>query len=285
MTLTTVLLVLGTVLAAAGAGMIAYHVVSPRVGPLQTWVDRYAERLDTHTTFLFAPVSGSTVARSQVLVCGILAAGYLVFRGPWLAVALALAILVPPATLSRLHRLRVRKLEQQLESWLLMLSNSLKATPSVADGISSTVRLVPAPFSEEIDLLVKEMRLGAPLRRAILSMSRRIGSPVTTRALSSIIVASQTGGDLSRALEKTAAGLRESARLEGVLRARTAEGRGQVLLLAAMPFALLAAIRGFDASYFDPALNHPYGHMILAICAVLWVGATVWAQQIVSMNL
>ncbi|MEM7436571.1 MAG: type II secretion system F family protein [Myxococcota bacterium] len=285
MNLTTALLVLGALFAATCIAMFAYSVASPRGGPLQTWVDRYAARLDRNTAFLLLPVTGSVVARSQVLVCGILLGSCLLFRRPWLVVALALAMLVPPATLSRLHRHRVRKLEQQLEPWLLMLSNALKATPSVADSVSSTLPLIRAPFSEEVDLLVKEMHLGTPLRRAILSMSRRVGSPAVTAALSSIIVASQTGGELSRALEKTAAGLRESARLEGVLRARTAEGRGQVVLLAAMPFALCFAIRGFDASYFDPTLNHPYGHMILAVCAVLWLGATVWAHQIVSVDL
>jgi tight adherence protein B len=176
-------------------------------------------------------------------------------------------------------------LEHQLDTWLLMLANALKSTSSVGEAITSTVTLVPKPFSEEVDLLVKEIRLGAPLDRAVNAMTRRINSTSISGALATIIVARQTGGDLPRTLERAAAALREATRLEGVLRTKTAEGRGQVFVLASVPFVLCIVIASLNASWFDPMLNHRIGQAILVACALAWTIASVWAHQIVKADL
>ena len=172
-----------------------------------------------------------------------------------------------------------------MDSWLLMLANALKATPSVGDAIASTVSLVPKPFNEELDLLVKEIQLGAPLDRALDALARRINSEVISSAIATLLVARQTGGDLSRTLERAAAALRESARLEGVLRTKTAEGRGQVLVLASIPFLLSFIIASLDSSWFDPMLASQAGRTVLGACAVTWSVAALWAHQIVGADL
>jgi tight adherence protein B len=116
-------------------------------------------------------------------------------------------------------------------------------------------------------------------------MASRINSTLISGALATIVVARQTGGDLPRTLERAAAALREAARLEGVLRTKTAEGRGQVLVLASVPFVLCIIIAFLDRSWFDPMLNHRVGQAILAACALAWTIASIWAHQIVKADL
>jgi tight adherence protein B len=166
-----------------------------------------------------------------------------------------------------------------------MLANALKATSSVGEAIGSTVALVPRPFSEEIDLLVKELRLGVPLDRALRGMASRINSTVISGALAMIVVARQTGGNLPQTLERASAALREAARLEGVLRTKTAEGRGQVVVLASVPVVLCLVIGSLDRTWFDPMLDHHQGRAILALCLVVWALAAVWAHHIVGADL
>jgi tight adherence protein B len=112
-----------------------------------------------------------------------------------------------------------------------------------------------------------------------------MGSAMISGALGAIVVARQTGGDLPQTLERASAALRESARLEGVLRAKTAEGRGQVFVLAAIPFLLCIIIAWLDHSWFDPMLEHPYGRAILLGCTLCWVVAVAWAHYIVQADL
>ena len=263
-----------------GASALTFLLWSSREDAFVSLLGGYAARLDRHLGFLLFPIRGMQVARAQFLTCaGMLA--LTVAAGSWIPAAVAAAIALGPRLwLWRRHRRRVAQLERQLDAWLLMLANALKATSSMGEAIASTASLVPKPFSEEVDLLVKEIRLGAPVDRALQAAARRINSGSISGAFATITVARQTGGDLPRTLERSAAALRESARLEGVLRTKTAEGRGQVLVLASVPFLLGAMIAWLNPTWFDPMLEQRVGRFVLGACGLVWSTATVWAYQI-----
>jgi tight adherence protein B len=279
------LLVVSGVFAVGGCAAVAYFVLSTEGGPIERLFENYAARLDRHSNFLLMRWSGARFARAQLLVCLAVLGLLAVTRSPVFALLGLAAAAAPPFLLWKRHIARVAQLERQLDTWLLMLANALKATPSVGEAIESTVALVPRPFSEEVDLLVKEIRLGTPLNRAINTLARRINSTPISGALATILVARQTGGDLPRTLERASAALREAARLEGVLRTKTAEGRGQVLVLASVPFVLCVIIAWLDRSWFDPMLNHQVGKAILGACSVVWTFATLWAHHIAKVDL
>ena len=246
---------------------------------------RYASMLEDDASFLLSRYSGSQNARLQ-LVAACFFFVLLLFTGRLAVLGCAAgALLGPPLILKRRRAERVARLERQLDTWLLMLANALKSTSSLGEAIESTAVLVPRPFSEEVDLLVKELRLGVPLDRALDVMSLRIGSPSVSGALMMIVVARQTGGSLPSTLETSASALREAARLEGVLRTKTAEGRGQVLVLALVPFLLCLIITWLDPTWFAPMVEHPYGRLVLAVCLVAWTAATAWAHQIAGAEL
>ena len=272
-------------LAVGGCAALTYLLLRVEGGLLDRWLRVYSGRLDTHCSFLLMRYRGAWLARAQILSCVAALAMLALTRSPVFALLGLVAAAAPPWLLWKRHMARVAQLERQLDTWLLMLANALKATSSVGEAIASTVALVPKPFSEEVDLLVKELRLGAPLDRAIHALSRRVDSTVISGALTTIVVARRTGGDLSRTLERAAAALREAARLEGVLRTKTAEGRGQVLVLASVPFVLCVIIAWLDRSWFDPMLIHAIGRAILGACALVWAFATFWAHHIARADL
>jgi len=279
------LLLLSVTFVVGGCSALVYFVLSADDNHVQKQFRQYAARLERHSSFLLLPYRGSQIARIQLIVCIVLAALFVVNRSPVLALLGLVVASGPPFLLWKRHVARVTQLERQLDTWLLMLANALKATSSVGEAIASTVALVPKPFSEEVDLLIKEIRLGAPLDRAIRAVAHRINSTRISGALATMVVARQTGGDLPRTLEQASAALREASRLEGVLRTKTAEGRGQVLVLAAVPFLLCIMIAWLDRSWFDPMLNQQIGRAILAACALAWTVATFWAHHIAKADL
>lgn len=279
------LLLFSALFLVGGCAVITYLLLSVEGNFAQRRWGRYAARLERHSSFLLLRCRGSQIASAQLVVCSAFAGLSAGTRSSAFALLALLAAAAPPFALWKRHGARVEQLERQLDTWLLMLANALKATSSVGEAIASTVSLMPEPFSAEVDLLVKEIRLGAPLDRAINALARRIDSTVISGALATIVVARQTGGDLSKTLEHASEALRESARLEGVLRSRTAEGRGQVLVLASVPFLLCIMIAWLDRSWFEPMLNQQLGRAILATCALLWTFATVWAHHIARADL
>ena len=281
----SLLLVAGGALAVAGVSLTVYLALEAGGGPLGPAFRSYVTRLERHTSFLLVDLTGGQIARLQSIGLASCIALFAVTRNVAFALMGLLTVLVPPFVLWRRHVARVVKLERQLDTWLLVLANALKATSSIGEAIASTVTLVPRPFSEEVDLLVKEMRLGVPIDRALTTLTQKIGSSLISGAVMTIVVAQQTGGNLSDTLERASAALRESARLEGVLRTKTAEGRGQVMVLALVPFVLCVVIAWLDRSWFDPMLQRAHGRMVLAGCAVAWTVAVVWAHHIVGAEL
>jgi tight adherence protein B len=278
----TVLLSTACAFLVGGSSAAAYVAVRSGGGRLGRALLRYERRIDRHASFLLLSFSGRHIARVQVFVFCVCSSLGLV-TGSFAFGALALlAAFGAPFVLWKRRVARVSRLEHQLDAWLSMLANALKASSSVGEAIASTVSLVPRPFSEEVDLIVKELRLGVSLDRALNQSAKRIGSASVSGALMMIVVARQTGGDLGETLESAAAALRETARLEGVLRTKTAEGRGQVAVLSFAPFVLCLAIAWLDRSWFDPLIHQPYGRAILAGCGSAWLMAAVWAHHIVG---
>lgn len=265
-----------------GASWLTYMVAQPRGARLGGLLTAYERRLDSDAAFVSVRVDGATMIRAQLAASAcFLAFAVVLHEGTFLGLGAASAI-APPLVLRRRHRARVLRLEGQLDGWILLLANALRATPALGDAIASTSMLMPGDFGREVKVLTKELKLGVSVDRALRSLAGRIGSDVVSAAISVIVVARRTGGDLSTALEESAASLRETARLEGVLRTKTAEGRGQVVVLSLAPFVLCVLIAWLEPAWFDATLEHHFGRMLIAGCSLLWLVATIWAHRIVE---
>lgn len=276
---------LAIALMAAGAALFVYLGISLPDSPLKSKWDDYVAYLNKYVRFLLLKTTGAQIARYQVVGLAALlvltvATGNLMF----------LLLLVPGAVLpilwlDREKTKRIEKLEEQLDRWLLMLSNALKATPAIGEAIRSTTNLVQPPMAEELDLLVKSNQLGTPVDKAVLDAAERMESQTIAGALATIVIARQTGGDLPTILETSAASLREMARLEGVVRTKTSEGKGQVVVLAFMPFVMSGVLSWVDPTWLTPLTSNFIGYMILTVALTFWFVAIVWARNILKVDI
>jgi tight adherence protein B len=111
-----------------------------------------------------------------------------------------------------------------------------------------------------------------------------VHSPVVTAAIATLRVARNTGGNLNRALERAAASLRELARLAGVVRTKTAEGRAQTLVIAGIPVPLVWGLQRMDPDFLTPVWSTPTGHVVLAGAIALWAVAVLLARAIIEVD-
>lgn len=271
--------IVSTVVGLVAAGVLVLR--DPGSGPRVAW-KRHCTVLDGHARFLMLAVSGTRIATVQVVLCTVL----LVVAGlaaSWIPLMLALlTAFAPSVVLERRRRRRVDRIERQLSSWLLLLANSLKATPSIQEAIAHSGRLVGSPLAQELDLVVKELRLGSSLAQAIEQMVDRIGSRTVSAALSTILIGQRTGGDVPAILEESASSLREMARLESVLRTKTAEGKGQMTVIAALPFAIIGGFTAIDPDWLAPLTESFVGQIMVVCAALAWIAAILLARKILA---
>ena len=253
-------------------------------GPLRTSVNRYTEHLDAQFRFLRSTTTGMQVLGWQAfgfVVVGLL--GYLV--APIFYILLAAVVVGPFLQIRQLREKRVIRLEQQLDGWLLILANALKAVPSIGDALASSQALMHVPISQELDVVLKEYKLGTPLDVALHNMGERIKSRVITTALTMLQVARRTGGDLPATLETSAASLRELARLEGVVRTKTADGRNQAFVVGALPAVIIVLLYFVQPDLLMPLFQTLKGNVLLGIAIALWVGAIASALKILKVDI
>jgi tight adherence protein B len=272
-----VLLVLGTTVG------LAVMVLDPASELRRAW-GRYEALLEAQCRFLLIQRSGASIARMQLGACGLVPLLAFVLDDPILVLLVPPIALAPYFILKQRSAERVLRVEEQLDPWLLMLSNALKASPSLGEAVGNSAKLMRPPMSQELDLALKEMKLGTPLDQAILNMSTRVGSQSFSSALATILVGRQTGGDLPKILEESAATLREMARLEGVVRTKTAEGKSQAYVLGVIPFVLIGAIHLVDEHWLEPLGETSLGLIIIASAAILWVAAIFLARRILAVD-
>lgn len=276
----------------AGYGMVVggtfttmyLSAADPEGMPRRTWA-RYTTYIELKLRRMFIWTSGDVIATGQVLALFAIIATHLLFDlWRWYIFA-ALAVFGPAAYIEYKRWRRVQKIEEQLDGFILALANALKATPSLADAFISVQKLLPNPTRQEVELAVKEMRIGSTLEQALLFMAGRIGSRQVDTALAAVLIGRQVGGNLPKILETIALALREMQRLEGVVRTKTAEGKAQLWVLAAFPWVVCYAFKKVAPEYFDPLFHSLIGYIIVIVAATLWLSSLLVARKILNVDI
>jgi len=274
-----------SILLSLGLVFSAWLGTTAASGPARSRFLAYRTAIDWDLRFIRSGISADQTMLLQGLSSVALiaaAAGY----GHWLALTLLPLVLFAPRGLASRARLnRVTLIEQQVDTWLVILANALRATPALGEAMEASARLSPAPLSEELDLALKEYHLGAPLDVALKTMSTRLKSRTLNVAIGTLRIARNTGGNLPETLEVSAAALREIARLEGVVRTKTAEGKAQAVVIAVVPFPLVGLLNWLNPQLLSPLWNTLEGYGIVAGAFLLWLLAILWTRKILSVDI
>jgi tight adherence protein B len=255
----------------------------------ESWLRRaYEQRvawLERQLRSCFVPGSGRWIARLQLAVVLLGAGAALGLSLPWGCALAGLGLVLPGCYLARRRRQHVLKVEAQMDPFIVGLANALKAVPSPAAALQHLAPVLPAPLRLEIERLLGELRVGSTQEQALLNMAARLESPDVESALSALLIGLQSGGNLPRVLENSAATIREMHRLEGVLRTKTSESKAQLWVLGGFPYVLAFGFNAVDPGYFSPLRSGVIGTLIVTIAGALWLGALLSARRILKVDL
>jgi tight adherence protein B len=271
-------------LIAVGISFVVYQTMSGNV-IFTRYYRRYLSYLGRNLRLMFMAGSPEKIVAGQAIgIALVTAAGVLFGISLWYVVVVAIAAL-PPLYLQQKRGKYVLALENQVDSLILGLANSLKSVPSPAAALAALAPVCPAPTRFEVDRILKEMRVGSTLEQAILNMSARLQSPAMDSALSALLIGLQVGGNLPTVLENTAATIREMSRLEGVVKSKTSEGRAQLWVLAVFPFGICLAFNAVQPGYFDPLQQSFAGYLVTSIAVAFWLSALFVARKILQVDI
>jgi tight adherence protein B len=246
---------------------------------------RYTVGLERKLRPMFIWTPGRVIGLGQFAALFVLLVVHVLVDIPFWYLAVVLIAFGPAVQIDLMRKKRVEEIERQLDGFLLALANALKSTPSIGAAFQSVAPVLQPPIKQEVELAIKEMKVGSTLDQALLHMAARVGSRQLDSALSAILIGRQVGGNLPKVLETTSATLREMARLEGVIRTKTAEGKMQLWVIGAMPLALAIALNFAFPGYTDLLTQSIAGYSISIAIAGCWVSALVLARKVLSIDI
>jgi tight adherence protein B len=145
--------------------------------------------------------------------------------GPWLV-----------ARLLRARRERFRHaVDAGVPALALAVADALAGGHSLRGALSEATRSVQGAAGHELRRVQAELAIGAATDDALAAMGARVRSPRLDTVVAACVLQRSAGGDLARLLRDSARGLEEQARLEGELRAATAQARFTGVLVAGLP--------------------------------------------------
>lgn len=267
----------------AAAGVTGYAVVSGETA-VSRLAARYVRHLDDAQRLLFRPEVGRTIASIQAALVGVTVVATIAVGVPYGWAAILVVALGPTLYLRRERQARVARLELQVDGFVVALANSLKTVPSPAAALQATAGILQQPMRQEIEHILKEMRVGSTLEQGLLAMSARVRSRWIDVAFSAVLIGLRVGGNLPVVLERTAATIREMNRLLGVVRTKTGEGRMQLWVLALFPIFIVFAFNAAQQGYFDPLQHSIVGQITVAIAGILWIGSLLLARKVLAVD-
>jgi tight adherence protein B len=269
----------GRVTAVAGGSIIRKEQPSPA-----PWLDDFVAQIPGGISLSnLIRQSGSTWSPGIAAVLVIL----LAMLGGWIAslvtdvviIALVTGIAagsIPLVYLYVRREIRFRRFDSQLPEAVDLMARGLRAGHAVSAVLEMVGRELGEPLASEFRTLHEEQSLGLPLRDAMLNLVDRVPRDDLRFLATAILLQKETGGNLVQILDKTAALLRERARLRGQLRIYTAQGRITGWILCGAPFLLFAILGVVNPDYEKLLFSEPLGnYMVYAGITMMTLGVLI----------
>lgn len=196
----------------------------------------------------------------------------------------AAAAALPYGAVRLRSRQRTAKMEKQLPEVLDMMVSMLGAGHALPTALQLLGSQAPGPVGEEFRLLHDEMSYGAAAEDALQHMAERTRSDDIRCLVMAILVQRETGGNLTEVLASLAGVVRERLKLQGKIRALSAEGRMSAWVLTLLPLIVSLAIDLLRPEYLRVFWTDQTGIKLLYLMIAMLVVGNAWMRKITHMR-
>jgi tight adherence protein B len=190
-----------------------------------------------------------------------------------------LGFILPAFVIKIMEQRRKQKFLTQLVDGLMTVSSSLKGGLSLLQAIEVLAEEMQPPISQEFGLIVRENKMGLTLEDSLRRLNARLGLEEVGLMINSVLVARETGGDLTKVFSRLSTTIRDNHKLKENIRNLTLQGRLQGIIMSIIPFVFIWWVYTFNRNHFDIMLNTDQGRMLLLVAVVLQIVGMVLIRK------
>ncbi len=252
------------------AGMASYP---PLVQRVRQYVELRASQATLQLEDMFVSLSHRRLQLMYVLAPAVLGLVLWVISMSWWlgVVGVGLGLLVPKAMVPAMKARRYKQFHGQLVDGLLLLSSCVRAGLSMIQAFTVLAEEMPPPINQEFGLLLKETRMGVSLDEAMIHFRQRMLSDDTNLFVTAVLVARETGGDVTAIFTRLVETLRERKKIKEKIKTLTFMARMQAVVMGMLPVVFSFVVYKMDPNHFLFFLHDPVGKLLLAGVVVVQI--------------
>ncbi len=171
---------------------------------------------------------------------------------------------------------RKKQYAVQMVDALNLLANGIRAGLTMPQAIGMVVDEMPAPVSQEFNLVLQQAKIGVPLEEALENLKKRLYTEDNEMFVTSVNILRETGGNLAEVFDTIVIVIRERVRLQLKIDTYIASGKIQAYIIGAMPFMMMLMFGSGDPEYFPLLFGTVLGIVFLIIiCGMVGIGMWV----------
>jgi len=227
--------------------------------------------------------------RTFWIICGVAAAltafvCFMTKQPPIVAVMAAFAVGfgLPRWVLQFLTKRRQKKFTSEFANAIDVIVRSVKSGLPTNEALKIVAREIPEPVQGEFAKLCEGLKVGVSLDQGLKRMYDNMPTPEVNFFAIVMTVQLKSGGNLSEALGNLSAVLRDRKRLQGKIRALSAEAKASALIIGCLPPGVMLMVYFSTPTYIMPLFNTRAGNLMLAGCAIWMTCGVLIMKKMIS---
>jgi tight adherence protein B len=193
-------------------------------------------------------------------------------------VGFAFGLGLPRWVLRFLKNRRLKKFTTEFANALDVIVRSVKSGLPTHEALKIVARELAEPVAVEFSKLVEGMKVGVSLEQGLKRMFESMPTAEVSFFAIVMTIQQKSGGNLSEALGNLAGILRDRKRLQGKIKAMSAEAKASAMIIGSLPPAVMGMVYMASPDYIMTLFNDRMGNLMLA-GSVIWMSTGVFVMQ------
>ncbi|MDZ7629629.1 MAG: type II secretion system F family protein [Parvularculaceae bacterium] len=173
---------------------------------------------------------------------------------------------------------RRKKFVDEFSNAIDVIVRGVKSGLPVNECLKIIASESPKPVNEEFHQLVEGFRIGLSLEQGMARMHERMPLQEVSFFGIVLMIQQKTGGNLAEALSNLAGVLRGRKLMEGKIRALSSEAKASAMIIGALPFLVMGAVKVASPDYLTPLFTTKEGNFVL-LGAGLWMSMGIFVMK------
>ena len=179
---------------------------------------------------------------------------------------------------------RIDKFQKQFPEGLELIARALRAGHAITSGLALAAEEFDDPLGTEFERVIDEINFGSSITEALKNFADRIGCLEVKYFVVSLIIQRDSGGNLSEIIEKIAHIIRERFKFQGKIRALAGEGKLSAIILIALPFVVISALRFMNPKYIEVLFIHPVGRLLMGVAGSMMILGILVMRRMINIK-